>query len=69
MRKYGTWIFPAMVSTVTGKTMVSGARTTSFACVVRKMTKQRIMESGVNGEHVWEVVRKTRVNKPGPEIV
>ena len=58
-----------MVSTVNVKTMVSVARITSFACVVRKMIKQRIMESGVNGVHVWEVVRKTKANKPGPEIV
>ena len=58
-----------MVFTVTGKTMVSGARTTSFACVVRKMIKQRVMESGVNGVHVLEVVKKTKVNKPEPEIV
>ena len=62
-------IFPAMVSTVNGKTMVSVARTTSIACVVRKMIKQRAMESGVNGVHVREVVRKIKANEPGPEIV
>ena len=58
-----------MVSTVNRRTMVSFARTTNIACVVRKMIKQGIMENGVNGVHVWEVVRKTKVNKPGPEIV
>jgi hypothetical protein len=58
-----------MVSTVKRRTMVSVARTTSIACVVRKMIKQRVMESGVNGVHVREVVRKTKANKPGPEIV